>query len=84
MGSNPTPSANETAGQVGFSQGSPLASRFRFGEWIDARTTVVPLLDDITRPQWYGVVPMSTPQKVQVFSLGVPAKGTPTPEDGIG
>lgn len=23
---------------------------------------------------------MSTPQKVQVFSLGVPAKGTPTPE----
>lgn len=38
---------------------------------------VVPPLGGTTWTQWYGVVPMSTPQKVQVFSLGVPVKGSP-------
>ena len=39
---------------------------------------MVPLLDGTRRIQWYGVVRVSTPQKIQVFSLGKPTKGTPT------
>lgn len=39
---------------------------------------MVPQLSDTRRSQWYGAVSVSTPQKVQVFTLGVPAKGTPT------
>ena len=39
---------------------------------------MVPQFSGTERSQWYGVVRVSAPQKVQVFALGVPAKGTPT------
>ncbi len=78
VGSNPTPSATKTLVRAGFSS-EPADQRFSFQKPLAAS---VPLWyhywtasGGSSGTGWYGV---NTPQKIQVFSLGKPAKGTPT------